>query len=174
MPRIGIRHALANALKWRRALIVGAAAGAVVVVLMSLVAPLLGIDADLCVPVGAALGFGGWAAVAGCVAQLVIGALGALVYAAVFEFVTHRATWWIGLLMGVGHACIAGVGVGFLFVWRQPPDGVAVPGGFMLFRGAWAAVVLVIAHVLYGTLVGACYGAVRRRPPDPALAWTDV
>lgn len=166
--------AIIHGVKWRRALIIGALAGAVVIVLMSVVAPLFGIDADLCLPVGAALGFTDWTAVAGCIAQLVVGALGALVYAAVFEFVTHRATWWLGMLIGVGHACLAGIGVGFLFVWRQPVDGVMVPGGFMLFRGPWAAVVLVVAHVVYGTIVGAAYGPVRRPSRKASIAWRDV
>jgi len=162
-----------HAIKWRRALAIGALAGVVVIVLMSVVAPLLGIDADLCAPVGAALGFTDHAALAGCIAQLVVGAIGALVYAAVFELVTHRATSWLGLLIGVGHACLAGLGVGFLFVWRQSLDGVSVPGGFMLFRGAWAGVVLIIAHVAYGTLIGAMYGPVRRRRRDRPLAWRE-
>jgi|SRR6185503_5120489 len=165
---------IVDGVKWRRALVVGTVAGAVVIVLMSVVAPLLGIDADLCRPVGAALGFNEWAAVAGCVAQLIIGAVGALVYAAVFELVTQRASWWLGLLIGIGHACVAGIGVGFLFVWRQPIDGVAVPGGFMLFHGPWAAVFLVVAHIVYGTIVGASYGAVRRQRTKAAFVWKEI
>jgi hypothetical protein len=174
VPQTASLHAIPRGVKWRRALIIGALAGAVVIVLMSVVAPLLGIDADLCLPVGAALGFTEWTAVAGCVAQLIVGALGGIVYAVVFEFVTQRATWWLGLLIGIGHACLAGIGVGFLFVWRQPLDGVTVPGGFMLFRGAWAAVALVVAHVVYGTIVGAGYGDVRRQRVEPLLVWKEL
>jgi hypothetical protein len=161
-------------IKWMRALVIGTVAGIVVVVIMSLLAPLAGIDADLCVPVGTALGFDASAALAGCVAQLVIGAVAGVVYAIVFEYVTQRATWWIGLLIGLGHACVAGIGVGFLFVYRAPADGVLPPGGFMLFRGAWAAVVLVVAHVLYGVIVGAAYGSPLHAERHTPVAWRDV
>jgi hypothetical protein len=161
-------------IKWTRALLVGALAGIAVVAVMSVLAPLLGVDADLCVAIGAALGFDAWAALAGCVLQIILGAVAGIAYAVVFEYVTQRATWWLGMLMGMGHACVAGIGVAFLFVYRAPVGGVSVPGGFMLFRGAWAAVVLIVAHIMYGTILGAAYGRPLHRDTAAPLAWRDA
>lgn len=161
-------------IRWRRAIISGAVAGVVVIVIMSLLAPLAGVDADLCVPIGAALGFQNYMVAAGCVAQIVIGAIAGIVYAFVFEYVTGRAGWWVGVLIGIGHACIAGLGVGYLFVYRPPVEGVSVPGGFMLFRGVWAAAILVVAHIIFGAIVGASYGRAIHNVQSEPLVWRDA
>jgi hypothetical protein len=110
----------------------------------------------------------------GLVLQLVLGACAALVYAALFEWLFERAGAWLGLAVAVPHAVIAGLIVGFLPADRLMAAGVMPPGAFYEFRGGWCIVAFVVAHLAFGWLVGAAYGATRHAVRGAPRTWFEV
>lgn len=139
-------------------------AGCILVLILVWIGGLLSrSDGDLAALTGAILfARDGWAAWAGgFVAQLVLGVVAAIVYAACFEWVTQRAGIWIGLAIGVGHALFAGVALGFVPAERVIAAGLMPPGAFCEYRGPWCIVAVVAAHLVFGGLAGRAYGAPR-------------
>ncbi len=101
---------------------------------------------------------------AGFFIHLVVGQGFALGYTAVFASL-HRATWWLGALLGMLHVAIALLALLPLLPGVHPrmaslragPSNTAVlepPGLLALNYGTQTPVVAVVAHVLYGTLLG--------------------
>jgi hypothetical protein len=103
----------------------------------------------------------------GFLAHLVNGWLAALVYVAVFEEL-GRATWWIGLLLGALH----GVFVLMLLLPMMPgvhprmarvTQGPTVvrqlepPGLLGMSYGPRTPIVLMLAHMLFGAVLGGFY-----------------
>lgn len=104
------------------------------------------------------------ARVAGFFIHLVIGQGFALGYAATFALL-DRATWWIGMLLGLLHASVALTVLVPLLPGVHPrmaseragPAGTAVlepPGLLALNYGPETPAVAIVAHVIYGTLLG--------------------
>lgn len=104
------------------------------------------------------------ARLAGFVIHLGIGQVFALGYVLVFALL-HRATWWLGGLLGLLHVAVAltvllPVLPGLhprMASHRAGPSGRAVlepPGLLALSYGVQTPVVAVVAHVVYGVALG--------------------
>jgi hypothetical protein len=100
---------------------------------------------------------GAW--VQGFLAVLLCGGVFALLYAWVFEsWPAHTARAWLGALVGVPHALLGGLMLG----WLMPPLHPSTPNhpllsdpGFMAVNyGTQTAVVFGLMHVLFGSIVG--------------------
>jgi hypothetical protein len=124
---------------------------------------LFGVNADLCALFGRMLtgetGATPW--LIGCAVQLVVAVVAGVVYAAIFEWVTERAGAVLGVLIAIPHVLCAGLLMGFL-----PADmgdiAAIYPGAFLEYRGAVAVVLFIVAHLLFGLVVGVVYGRPRR------------
>jgi uncharacterized membrane protein YagU involved in acid resistance len=103
----------------------------------------------------------------GFMIHVVNGWIFALVYGAAFESL-ERVTWWIGAGAGLLH----GTFVLVVGMWMLPgihprmaserqgptPTRALQPPGFLaLHYGRQTPIVALIAHVLYGTILGLCY-----------------
>lgn len=104
------------------------------------------------------------ARVAGFVIHLVVGQAFALGYAAAFVQL-GRATWWLGALLGMLHVAIALLVILPLLPGVHPrmasqragPSSTAVlepPGLLALNYGIQTPAVAIIAHLVYGTVLG--------------------
>ena len=107
------------------------------------------------------------AKVIGLVAHLINGWIFALVYALFFEN-THRATWWFGALIGVMQGVMVVVAVLPLLPGIHPrmvsdfrgpePTRLLEPPGFLATNyGRMTPVVTILAHAVYGAIIGAFY-----------------
>lgn len=99
----------------------------------------------------------GVALATGVVAHVVGGALLGVGYAAVFEWVTHRAGALVGLALAVPHAVVTGLAFAFFPLLRPALFAADPPGAFLEYGGAGAALSLVAFVLVYGTLVGTLY-----------------
>lgn len=104
------------------------------------------------------------ARVAGFLLHLVAGQIFALGYAVVFALL-HRATWWLGGLLGLLHVAVALMVVLPLVPGLHPrmashragPESRAVlepPGLLALSYGVQTPAVAIVAHVVYGVVLG--------------------
>ena len=104
------------------------------------------------------------ARVAGFLVHLVVGQVFALGYATVF-FLLHRATWWLGGLLGLLHVAVALMVLLPVLPGLHPrmashragPASRAVlepPGLLALNYGVQTPVVAVAAHLVYGVVLG--------------------
>jgi hypothetical protein len=104
------------------------------------------------------------ARVAGFVLHLAAGQVFALGYAAVFTLL-HRATWWLGGLLGLLHVAVALMVILPLLPGLHPrmashragPSSGAVlepPGLLALNYGVQTPAVAVAAHLVYGVVLG--------------------
>jgi hypothetical protein len=108
---------------------------------------------------GNAPGPGTWTV--GLMMHLVLSALIALLYAAGFEGVTRRAGAGIGLGFSLVHIIIGGVVMGMIqAVHPMIPEQMPAPGAFLMNMGPTIVALFVVEHLMYGTIVGALYGAV--------------
>lgn len=151
--------------------------GAVIVYLIIYVAGAAsGHHADLCLLLGASItgAAGGISWVVGAIGQLVIAVIAALIYAAIFEWVTRRAGPFVGCIVGLAHVVVAGIATGFLPAHRLIEADIGVPGAFLEYRGLATVIGFVVAHLLFGTIVGALYGRVRHFVADSRVVWRDV
>ena len=108
----------------------------------------------------------GKARVVGYVVHFVIGGAFALGYYAMFAAI-GTSSWWLGALFGLGHALFAGTTlVNTLLPLIHPRMGSPLtaadqspllePPGFMLLNyGIGTPIVTVVAHLLYGAIIGA-------------------
>jgi hypothetical protein len=111
----------------------------------------------------------------GAVGQLVLGAVSAVVYAAIFEWVTRRAGAVVGFAVGLAHVVVAGIATGFLPAERLLDASIQPPAAFLEYRGLAALIAFVVAHLVFGTLVGAIYGQhVRHAVREHQVVWRDV
>jgi hypothetical protein len=104
------------------------------------------------------------ARVAGFFMHLTMGQVFALFYAAAFDAL-DEATWWLGALVGLGHAAVALAVLvpllpGFhprMATARAGPDSTALlepPGLFALNYGIQTPLYATAAHVVYGAVLG--------------------
>jgi len=113
------------------------------------------------------------ARVIGYVLHFLAGLAFALGYYALFVAI-GRSGWWLGALFGLGHALFAGTAlVNTLLPLIHPRMGTTLtaadeapllePPGFMLRNyGMATPVVTVVAHVVYGAIIGAFVAAAAR------------
>lgn len=99
--------------------------------------------------------------------HIVNGWLFAAIYAAAFES-WRRATWWIGAAIGVVHATFVLVAAMPVLPSIHPrmaseqrgptPTKQLEPPGFLALNyGRRTPISVIIAHVVYGAILGACY-----------------
>jgi hypothetical protein len=133
-------------------------------------------DADLCLLVGAVLTgrVSTGSMIIGCAAQLAVAVVSAYVYALIFEYVTRRAGAVIGFVVGLGHVVVAGFIVGFMPAARLMEAGVMPPGAFMEYRGSIVLVGFLLAHLAFGTFVGATYGATEHGASPAEPRWREL
>jgi uncharacterized membrane protein YagU involved in acid resistance len=109
------------------------------------------------------------ARIAGFVVHLVVGQVFALGYAAVFALL-DQATWWLGALLGLLHVSVAltvllPVLPGLhprMASHRAGPASTAVlepPGLLALNYGVQTPAVAIVAHLVYGIVLGLLLGA---------------
>lgn len=159
-----------------RALLGGTAGAVLVWIIVSVTGRASHNHADLCMLLGTSLTGNEdlWAWVAGAVAQLALGMVAAVVYAAIFEWVTRRAGGAAGFVVSLPHAVVAGIAVGFLPAQRLLDAGVGPPGAFLEYRGLAVMAAFVVAHLVFGTLVGALYRHPRHPAAEPGAVWLNV
>ncbi|MGE0129052.1 MAG: DUF6789 family protein [Blastocatellales bacterium] len=102
--------------------------------------------------------------VMGFIMHLVISGLIALIYAAGFEYVTHRSNWLLGAGFGAIHTIIAGIVMGMmggihpLMAPPPAPEGyLMAPGFFASNFGPMTVMAFIVLHLIYGAIVGAMY-----------------
>jgi hypothetical protein len=106
---------------------------------------------------------GGWFAAAVC--------------ASVFEFITERAGWWRGALIGLCLGTCGAAAVG-LVPWALSWYSFAYMPAIAPFATAdpsWALAAIVIAGVIVGAVAGARYGRPLHAPQaPPAVRWREI
>ncbi|MGQ0643293.1 MAG: hypothetical protein ACT4P6_21315 [Gemmatimonadaceae bacterium] len=108
---------------------------------------------------GYAVGQDAW--LVGLALHLVISIFIALLYAAGFEAVAHRAGPAAGFSFSVVHMAIAGMAlVALPELHHMIPEPMPAPGPFMVNMGAPIVGVFIAEHILFGILVGTIYGSV--------------
>jgi hypothetical protein len=109
----------------------------------------------------------GSAVAVGFIAHLLIGWAFAFLYAFAFESV-HVATWWAGGLIGLVHGLVILIAVMPVFPGFHPrmaseergpePTRALEPPGFMALNyGHRTPMIALIAHVIYGMILGGFY-----------------
>jgi hypothetical protein len=96
----------------------------------------------------------------GFMMALLAGGLVAQFYAFGFEFLTERASAWIGAGFSLCHASIAGMLMFFLgsiHPLMRNHGMVPAPGPFAMNYGTLTAVAFVALHLVYGAWVGTLY-----------------
>lgn len=142
--------------------------GAVVMTVIMAMARAMGMQVNLEMMLGTMMGSppspATW--IMGLIIHLVAGGIFALIYAAGFEYLTHRADWLVGLGFGFIHSLFAG-----LFMAMMPamhpliPEAMPAPGAFMSNLGMMGVVAEIMLHLIYGAIVGAMYGPVIHPSP---------
>jgi hypothetical protein len=151
-------------MNYRKALLAGVVGGIGMSIVLAM-ARLLGMPANLELMLGSMLtrttDLTAW--IVGFVMHLIISALIALVYAAGFEYLTHRAGWLLGLAFSIPHAIIAGIFMGMVPAMHPLiPEQMPAPGAFMANLGIMGVIGEFMAHMVYGAIVGALYQPVLR------------
>lgn len=97
--------------------------------------------------------------VIGFAMHLMAGAVFALIYAAIFEYVTHRAGWGIGAGIGVGHTIFSGFMMGAVPMMHPLiPEQMPAPGMFMV-NVPMGVIAFFMLHIIYGAIVGGMYSS---------------
>ena len=163
-------------MKLTRTLVIGVLGAIIAVAIERLSGWIAGRDADLCLLVGVALtgSASTTSMVLGCVGQLIVAVISAYVYAVIFEYVTRRAGAVIGFIVGLGHVTVGGLVVGFMPGEALMNAGIMPPGAFMEYRGAIVVAGFLLAHVAFGTFIGAAYGPTVHAASPPAPRWREV
>jgi hypothetical protein len=163
-------------MKIRRAVVAGLVGGVVATAVIALAGWSSRSDGDLSALFGAVISgrddWLGW--IAGSAVQLVVAIVAALMYAAVFEWVTRRSGALVGLAIAAAHVVVAGLMVGFVPAKAVIADGLTPPGAFLEYRGGLAIVAFICAHLAFGAIVGALYGKPRHTVAAAERVWLDV
>lgn len=163
-------------MKFGRAIVAGVIGAVLVYAVVYLAGLTSGTHADLCLLLGASItgasSVPSW--LIGAIGQLLVAVVAALVYAAIFEWVTRRAGALVGFVVGLAHVVCAGIATGFLPAQRLIDANLGVPGAFLEYRGLIVLIAFVVAHLLFGTLAGAMYGRPRHAVVDPKVVWREV
>lgn len=112
------------------------------------------------------------AGIIGLGVHVINGWIAAFLYAFAFERF-HEAHWWLGAILGALHGglvlvvllpLLPGMHPRMASEWRGPePTRELEPPGFMgLHYGRWTPAIIIVAHIVYGTILGALYVPVTR------------
>ncbi len=142
-------------MNYGRAFLAGVVGGAVMSVIMEMARNLMGMEVHLERMLGTMLGLQPstmtW--LIGLVMHLVISGLIALLYAAGFEYVTHRAGWMMGVAFSLVHILIGGVFMGLMpMMHPMVPEMMPAPGAFMSNLGTMGVAAFVMLHMIYGAM----------------------
>ncbi|MBD3238993.1 MAG: hypothetical protein GF331_00300 [Chitinivibrionales bacterium] len=153
-------------MKWGRAFWAGVLGGAIMTILVA-IARTMGMPVNLSMMLGTLIGVtpsvGAW--VLGFIIHLVISGLIAWLYAAGFEYATHRANAGIGAAFAIVHTILGGLFLGILpAIHPLMPDVIPAPGIFLSNLGVAGVVTFILLHLIYGVIVGGAYGVVLHRP----------
>jgi hypothetical protein len=116
------------------------------------------------------IGAGSW--ILGLMMHLAIGGLLAQLYAFGFEFLTERASAWIGAGFSLIHSAIAGLlmfWLGSIHPLMRSNGVITAPGPFAIEYGTLTAVAFVALHLVYGAWLGwshTIWQAVEVHPSD--------
>ena len=147
----------------RRA-VIGGITGGVAMTLLGFIVRALGVDMNAEMMLGTMLSTperGAW--IIGFAIHMMLSVFFALIYAWAFENVTHRAGVLVGLAFAVVHIIFAGIAMAMIpALHPMIPEKMMAPGAFMSGMGAMGVGLFVLEHLMYGGIVGAMYGAVRR------------
>ena len=153
-------------MKAGKAFVAGMIGGAAMSAVMWMGRSMMGMDVNLSMMLGTMFvqppGSAAW--VVGFMMHLMISGLIALIYAAAFEHVTHRAGWGIGVLFSLVHSVGTGLFMGMVpAIHPMIRSGqMPAPGIFMANKGAMYVVMLFVLHAIYGAIVGGMYGEVAQ------------
>jgi len=163
-------------MKFSRALLSGLLGAMLVYVIVLVAGALAGSHADLCGLLGSSVtgAADSWTWLLGALGQLALGVVVAIVYGAIFEWVTQRAGAAVGFIIALAHAIVAGLAVGFLPAGHLIEANIAPPGAFMEYRGTAVVGAFVIAHLVFGTIVGTLYGRPRHTVATRVIVWRQV
>lgn len=145
-----------------RAILFGIIGAAAMSVLCAVVRA-LGLPIRLELILGTATGMapGGTAFAVGLLIHLAIGATFGLIYGALFERVWDHGGVGTGMILGVIHASIVGMAVGFTPQFHpHVPSSIADPGPYFANVGVGGVIAFFAVHLLYGAIVGGGYGHV--------------
>jgi hypothetical protein len=151
-------------MNYSKAFLAGVTGGAVMSLIITLVRVLGIMDVNLAIMEGSmVLGTASAAAwILGLIMHLIISGLIALLYAAGFEYLTHRAGWLIGLAISLIHIVIAGLFFGIVPAMHPlMPDQIPPPGIFMSNKGIMGVLAFFMLHMIYAAVVGAIYRPVH-------------
>ncbi len=153
-------------MNYGRAFMAGVVGGAVMTAIITLVRVMGIMDVNLSMMMGsmvaASTGAGVW--LVGFVMHLIISGLIAVVYAAGFEYVTHRAGWVVGIAFSLIHIVIAGMVFGMVpRMHPLMPDQMPAPGAFMSNKGVMGVLAFTMLHMIYGAIVGGLYRPIHTR-----------
>jgi hypothetical protein len=99
----------------------------------------------------------------GLAIHLAIGGAFGLLYGWLMETVWAHGGASMGMILGVIHAALVGMGVGLTPQWHpMVPERIADPGPYFANGGAVGVVCFFAVHVMYGAIVGHGYGHVAR------------
>src|SRR5918996_4165907 len=146
--------------------------GAVVMTVIMAMARAMGMPVNLELMLGTMMGgppsLATW--ILGFIIHLVAGGIFALIYAAGFEYLTHRADWLVGVGFGFIHSLFAGLLMAMMPAMHPLiPEQMPAPGAFMSNMGLMGVVAEIMLHLIYGAIVGAMYGPVLHRPVGPGV-----
>jgi hypothetical protein len=147
---------------WSLALWAGAVGGVAMTVMMTLSRMMGMVDAEMALYQGCMItkkdhGAATW--IAGFLMHLMIAALIALAYAWAFQAIWGRSTWLLGLVNAVVHWLIAGMALPMMDGMNPCVKDARIKG-FGLYAknyGGMMVVGFLMAHLLYGAIVGWIY-----------------
>lgn len=97
----------------------------------------------------------------GLMMHLILSVVIALIYAWGFEHWTHRAGAKVGTGFALIHIVFAAMAMMMIpMIHPMIPEKMPAPGAFMMNMGGIFVALFFIEHLLYGSIVGATYGAV--------------
>lgn len=152
-------------LSWGRAILAGLVATLVMTLIMN-AGRFVGVELNMPGVLGAMFGPPSENLTLGYTLHFGMGVVFAIAYALVFT-VVGRAGAEGGAILGLVHGLVAGVMLGILPIMHPnmgPGEAIAPPGFFALNLGAMAAIMVIVGHVIWGTIVG----VIERVPIQPA------
>ncbi|KAF0095218.1 MAG: hypothetical protein E1N59_1264 [Puniceicoccaceae bacterium 5H] len=139
--------------------------GAVIFSILLAILRLFGLPMNLGVTLGTLLGFAPSNAFwPGFVFHVAGGGFIGLLYAAVFEFASHKAGPGTGAVVGTIHCVISGLAMMALpMLHPMMPNPMTPPGPFAIHYGIGATLTFIALHLIFGAIVGTLYRPVVHR-----------
>ena len=111
----------------------------------------------------------------GLAAYVVIGIVSGVVYGLIFEFVTRRAGWLIGGIVGALHSTGTLIALTLIFWFGGDVISEAAPFAVEMFHHPALVAIVIAAQVAYGATIGAVYGKTVHKAVTPVVVqWYEV